>query len=205
MSRRRPWRGIVDVVSGGFPCQDISVANYKAEGISGSRSGLWGQMARIVDEVRPKEVFIENSPMLVGRGLAVVLCDLAEMGFDAEWGIVGAGDVGFLHKRERCWIYAHDPKNANPRIGEPDGIGSDSSFSGWLRPKNIEEWQSRISELAAMDVVSRADSYSEGRRVFYGIPDGLDRLARIGNSQVPRVAAAAFDTLRRLKNERQLP
>jgi DNA (cytosine-5)-methyltransferase 1 len=99
----RPWRGRVDVVSGGFPCQDISAAG-KGAGIEGERSGMWKHMARIVGEVLPRFVFVENSPMLVGRGLAVVLGDLAEMGYDAEWGIVGAHHAGAPHKRDRIWI-----------------------------------------------------------------------------------------------------
>jgi len=103
----RPWRGLVDVVSGGFPCQDISAAGNGA-GIDGTRSGLWSEMARIIGEVRPKVVFVENSPLLVGRGLAVVLGDLAEMGYDAQWCIVSASDVGAPHQRERCWVVAHD-------------------------------------------------------------------------------------------------
>ena len=85
----RPWAGVADIVSGGFPCQDISIAGSGA-GLDGERSGLWREMARIIGEVRPRYALIENSPMLVTRGLDRVLCDLAEMGFDAEWGIVGA-------------------------------------------------------------------------------------------------------------------
>jgi len=103
----RPWRGAVDVVSGGFPCQDISAANAKASGIAGERSGLWREMARIVGEVRPRYVLVENSPMLVGRGLGLVLGDLAAMGYDARWGIVGAWNAGAPHKRDRIWILAH--------------------------------------------------------------------------------------------------
>jgi DNA (cytosine-5)-methyltransferase 1 len=79
----KPWRGIVDVVSGGFPCQDISAAG-KGAGIDGERSGMWGEMARIIREVQPRFVFVENSPMLTSRGLGRVLGDLASMGFDAE-------------------------------------------------------------------------------------------------------------------------
>jgi DNA (cytosine-5)-methyltransferase 1 len=100
-----PWRGIVDVVSGGFPCQDISSAG-KGAGIDGERSGMWGQMARIIGEVRPQYAFIENSPMLTTRGLERVLADLAKMGFDAEWGVLSAADVGANHIRERIWICA---------------------------------------------------------------------------------------------------
>ena len=101
----RPWRGIVDVVSGGFPCQDISAAG-KGAGIDGERSGMWGEMARIIYEVRPKFVFVENSPMLTSRGLGRVFGDLATMGFDAQWGVLGAADVGANHQRNRIWIVA---------------------------------------------------------------------------------------------------
>jgi len=102
-----PWRGLVDVVSGGFPCQDISSAG-KGAGIEGSRSSMWKHMARIIVEVRPRYAFVENSPMLVGRGLSTVLADLAEMGYDAKWGIVGAHHVSAPHRRDRIWIVATD-------------------------------------------------------------------------------------------------
>ena len=101
----KPWRGIVDVVSGGFPCQDISAAG-KGDGLDGERSGMWREMARIIGEVRPRYAFIENSPMLTTRGLERVLADLAKMGFDAEWGVLSAADVGANHKRDRIWIVA---------------------------------------------------------------------------------------------------
>lgn len=110
----RPWRGRVDVISGGFPCQDISCAG-KGAGIDGERSGMWGHMARIVSEVRPEYVFVENSPMLVGRGLTRVISDLAQMGYDARWGIVGAHHVAAPHKRDRIWIVAHATGAGNRR------------------------------------------------------------------------------------------
>lgn len=102
----RPWRGRVDVVSGGFPCQDISAAG-KGAGIDGERSGMWGHMARIVREVEPRFVFVENSPMLTSRGLGRVLGDLAALGYDARWGVLGAHHAGAPHKRDRIWIVAH--------------------------------------------------------------------------------------------------
>ena len=101
----RPWRGVVDIVAGGFPCQDISSAG-KGAGLAGARSGLWSEMARIIGEVGPRFVFVENSPLLRTRGLWVVLKDLAKMGYDARWGIVGADDAGAPHRRKRCWIVA---------------------------------------------------------------------------------------------------
>ena len=102
----RPWQGIVDVISGGFPCQDISVAG-KGAGINGTRSGMWTHMARIIGEVRPRFVFVENSPALLTRGLGVVLGDLAALGYDCRWTVLGAADVGAPHQRDRFWLVAH--------------------------------------------------------------------------------------------------
>ena len=89
-------------ISGGFPCQDISAAG-KGEGINGERSGLWKEFARIVREIRPQYVFLENSNLLVRRGLDVVLTDLAEMRYSLAWGIISAADVGAPHLRKRFW------------------------------------------------------------------------------------------------------
>ena len=104
----RPWRGRVDVVSGGFPCQDISCAG-KGAGIEGARSSMWTHMARIINEVRPAKIVIENSPQLaMGRGLGTVLSDIAKMGiYECRWGVMGARHVAAPHKRDRIWIVAN--------------------------------------------------------------------------------------------------
>jgi len=127
----KPWRGLVDVVAGGFPCQDISAAG-KGAGLDGERSGLWSEMARVIDEVRPRYVFVENSPMLTSRGLGVVLGDLAEMGYNARWGVLGAIDAGAPHKRDRIWILADADETglegaASQRVRS--GEGRDSRLS----------------------------------------------------------------------------
>lgn len=118
-----PWRGRVDVVCGGFPCQDISAAG-KGAGITGERSGLWSEMARVVREVQPQYVFVENSPLLIQRGLGLVLTDLAEMGFDAAWGIVSAEDAAFAggtpaiyHERKRLWLLAESTDSTRIQQG----------------------------------------------------------------------------------------
>ena len=123
----KPWRGRVDVISGGFPCQDISAAG-KGEGITGSRSGLWSEMARIVGEVRPRFVLVENSPLLVSRGIDTVLSDLAEMGLDAEWGVIGAHHAGAPQQRDRIWVLAHtDEARLSSTIrGELGGVYSEN-------------------------------------------------------------------------------
>jgi len=96
----------VDVLCGGFPCQDISLAG-KGAGIEGSRSGLWTHYARIIDEVRPSWVVIENVSALRSRGLDRVLGSLAALGYDAEWHCIPAAYVGAPHRRDRIWIVAH--------------------------------------------------------------------------------------------------
>jgi len=101
-----PWRGIVDVVSGGFPCTDISIAGRGA-GLDGESSSMWYHMARVVSEVRPRFVFVENSPMLIHRGIGRVLGDLSSLGFDTRWTVMGANEVGAPHQRDRTWIVAH--------------------------------------------------------------------------------------------------
>ena len=129
----RPWRGRVDVVSGGFPCQDISCAG-KGAGIEGDRSSMWKHMARIIGEVRPQFAFVENSPMLVGRGLAIVLADLAKLGYDAEWGIVGAHHVAAPHKRDRIWLLSWDSNRVDEKTLREICGGKIANASGIREP-----------------------------------------------------------------------
>jgi DNA (cytosine-5)-methyltransferase 1 len=96
----------VDVLCGGFPCQDISNAG-KREGIDAERSGLWSEYARVIGALRPRYVIVENVSALLGRGLHRVLGDLAALGFDAEWHCIPASAVGAPHRRDRIWIIAH--------------------------------------------------------------------------------------------------
>ncbi len=95
-----------DVICGGFPCQDISVAGRGA-GIGGERSGLWSEFARIIGEVGPRYIIVENVAALLGRGLGSVLGDLASLGYDAEWHCIPASAVGAPHIRDRVWIVAY--------------------------------------------------------------------------------------------------
>jgi len=175
------WRGLVDVVSGGFPCQDISAAG-KGDGLDGARSGMWKQMARIICEVRPRFVLVENSPMLVSRGLGTVLGDLASMGFDAKWGVLGANAVGASHKRERIWIVAN---SISRRL---EGRHNDSPQQD--RPRKNRSTEALVQDQIWPDV-------SDPRT--FGSNDGLssrvDRLKAIGNGQVPLCAATAWKLL----------
>ena len=124
----RPWRGIAQVVSGGFPCQDISVAG-KGDGLEGKRSSMWKEMSRIIGEVRPQYVFVENSPMLTIRGLGTVLGNLSEMGYDCKWGIISASNVGANHQRERIWIVGNtnDYGHSSTEVSSSIEQGSNNS------------------------------------------------------------------------------
>ena len=139
----KPWQGVVDVISGGFPCQDIA-SNGKGDGINGSRSGLWKEMARIIGEVRPQYVFVENSPMLTRRGLGTVLGDLAKMGFNAEWGVVSAAEVGAHHKRSRIWIVANSNNSNGGGNAGGSGAYKNAIKNGTYIPSsinpNLYEW-----------------------------------------------------------------
>ena len=129
----RPWRGRVDVVSGGFPCQDISTAG-KGAGIDGERSGMWAHMARIVREVGPRFVFVENSPALTFRGLDRVLGDLATLGYNAKWGVLSAAGAGAPHLRERIWIVADTGcgwrSSDETQLANAKGFGFETSNNG---------------------------------------------------------------------------
>ena len=104
----KEWRGVVDTIIGGFPCVDISVAGKRAGIKEGNRSGLFYEYCRLIREIRPRYVFIENvSGLLSNRAMSTVLKELSEMGFDAEWGVFSARDVGSTHLRKRVFIMAY--------------------------------------------------------------------------------------------------
>lgn len=94
-------------ICGGFPCQDISIAG-RGTGLDGERSGLWSEMCRIIGEIRPRYIFVENSPMLVVRGLSRVAADITSMGYDFRWGIMGANETGAPHRRDRFWGFGEN-------------------------------------------------------------------------------------------------
>lgn len=172
----KPWRGIVDVVSGGFPCQDIS-STGTGKGLSGERSSMWHHMARVVGEIRPRFVFVENSPMLVTRGLDRVIGDLTTLGYDTRWIVMGASDVGANHQRDRIWIFG---KVANANVPQLKGSKLSSGTSkGYAIAGDARWWK---------------DS-SNVHRVDDGVAARVDRLKAIGNGQVPLCAATAWQIL----------
>jgi DNA (cytosine-5)-methyltransferase 1 len=172
----KPWRGLVDIITGGFPCQDISACG-KGKGLEGERSGLWREMARIVGEIRPDFVLVENSPMLVGRGLAVVLGDLSALGYDARWGVVGAWHCGAPHKRDRIWILAYASGRRLERWPDSESrLAPKLVGAAWLRESPIE---------AAQRILGMGN----------GVAGRMGGLKAVGNGQVPAALALAVSTL----------
>lgn len=139
--------GYTDVLAGGFPCQDVSTAGKRAGIKEGTRSGLWFEFARLIGEIEPRWVIIENVPGLLsvdsGRGMGTILYDLAVRGYDAEWDCISAASVGALHRRDRIFIVAHAngsghlhgqagklPAEAGEHaLGEPIAEGPDVSLA----------------------------------------------------------------------------
>ena len=158
----------IDVLAGGFPCQDISMAGRGA-GLSGSRSGLWFEFHRLIKETQPRYAIIENVAALRHRGLDEVLRSLVEIGYDAEWHCIPASALGAPHQRDRIWIIAY--------LADADGAHSEGR---------------RLSSRA---YAKYADAVSAGwwetepsvGRVANGVPRQSHRLKQLGNAVVPQI------------------
>jgi DNA (cytosine-5)-methyltransferase 1 len=168
----------IDLICGGFPCQDISFAGFGA-GLAGARSGLWGEFARLIGELRPRYVLVENVAALLVRGMGDVLGDLARIGYDAEWSVVSACSVGAPHVRRRVFIVAYpDSIYGRPRLRDtharPDGpVQEIDSLEG-----SRTRWRARMANPSAL--YGGAD----------GLPNGMERNRAIGNAVAPDVAEA---------------
>lgn len=195
----------VDLICGGFPCQDISNAGKQA-GIDGSRSGLWSEYERIVRELRPRYVLVENVAALLVRGMGQVLGDLAAIGYDCEWQCIPAAAVGAPHLRDRIFIVAYTPIERNRSIpiqsrrqnkasshldGRRQALVYANSYQAWRQSRSDEEAEGRW-------MPHLGERFSGGRgpwrtepdvaRVADGIPSRLDRVRGLGNAVVPQVA-----------------
>jgi len=190
-----------DVICGGFPCQDISQAG-KREGIDGERSGLWREYARLVRELRPRLVIVENVAALAIRGLDRVLGDLAALRYDAEWEIVSAWDAGAPHLRKRLFIIALDShshchrspaQRRSPREGEEAGdalgvCGVSLANSQIPRPQGLRG-ENRLRQGGTRPPRGSSGWAAEPSvgRVAYGVSGRVDKLRCLGNAVVPQV------------------
>ena len=191
------WRGRVDIIAAGFPCQPFSAAGQR-RGTDDDR-WLWPAIRRIICDVGPSIVLLENVPGLVRAGLPHVLADLAGLGFDAEWGLLSASAVGAPHRRQRFWLMA-DASGArrDERLRqsiESSAVGrrgvAECGFPP--RPDDHVGWADWIAQDGPEPSVRRSVDESTGRMVK---PDHLaDRLHLLGNGLVPRCAAHAWSQL----------
>ena len=186
----KPWRGIVDIVSGGFPCQGISVAG-KGNGLEDDRSGLWSEMQRIISEVRPRLVFLENSPAITYRGGVRVIEDLTRLGYDCKWGVIGADACGLDHHRARFWMVANrKEKHGNSwNLLEKGAFKTQGKFRRIPGSKISEDWRKSYQGSISVNIF---------RDPSDGLAADVDELAELGNGQVPIVAATAFNILNNL-------
>jgi DNA (cytosine-5)-methyltransferase 1 len=194
----------VDLICGGFPCQDISVAG-KGAGLAGARSGLWREYARIVDEVRPRWVLIENVPALRTRGLRTVLSDLHACGYDAEWDGLSAAHVGAPHRRDRLFVVAHS-RSESLRLQQRRGRWANGPrtfvFGRDGQPRDVAdangaglalggEQSARVEQPTAERAGAPSHPWTsepDVGRVAHGVPARVDRLRCLGNAVVPQVA-----------------
>lgn len=170
---------VPNVLCGGFPCQDISLAG-KGAGIDGKQSGLWREYARLIGEIRPRYVIVENVAMLLVRGFDRVLGDLAALGYDAEWECIPASAFGAPHRRDRIWIVAYANKDKY--------FSSITSFMRITHSKIFTQWNRGNDELGAIHGFEQNNSYAGIRGEIHGIPNWLDRLRGLGNAIVPQIA-----------------
>lgn len=205
----KPWRGVVDVVSGGFPCQDISSAG-KGAGLDGARSSMWFNMLRIISEVQPEYCFIENSPHLRTKGLVTVLQGLAEAGYDAAWCVLSAEDLGANHERKRMWILGRKATNSNLLGKSVCTINAEAQrvqrTSGICKEETTYSYMSQ-QQRGCISSGGQSKDTNPGLGTWWqtspsvyrmddGVAFGMDRLKAIGNGQVPIVAATAFTYLK---------
>lgn len=155
----KQFRGSIDVVCGGFPCQDLSNAGKKA-GISGERSGLYREMLRIIGECLPRYAIFENVSALLsgdkGRWFAQFLYDLASLGYDAEWHCISASFIGAPHHRDRIWIiaYPNDNGQSAAKVGPGFREGNDNS-------KKRKESASELDGLFSKGISANTESWDD--------------------------------------------
>jgi len=171
-----------DIICGGFPCQDIA-APGKGGGLDGEQSGLWREYARLVRELRPRYVIVENSPILLSRGLGHILGDLATVGYDAEWSVFSACRVGASHTRERLFIVAY-PDMDGRQASRSKGNGNDATI---LRRRIDPGYLQEIALAVSRDSGKAFAREPELDRVADGVPDRVDRLHGLGNSVIPQI------------------
>lgn len=182
----------IDIIVGGFPCQDISVAG-KGAGLEGQRSGLFYEVVRLAKEIEPTFLFLENVPAIRTRGLDRVIEELTEAGYDCRWTMLSAADVGAPHKRERWFCLARRRlSNARSEHDQSNTRSVDqTSCQGQQQIGRNGPHCMGTSQLESIDW--KAEPTLD--RMVNGVPHQMDRIKRLGNAVVPQQAKIAFEIL----------
>ena len=178
------YTGKVDCIHAGFPCQDISVAGKQAGVSEGTRSGLYREVLRIANIVRPRYLFLENVAAILSNGLGTVLRDLDAMGYDTRWLCIRASDVGAEHSRDRWFALATDTKNEHVQKSK---VVEKKKSNGKFGGTSCDVSRVRASEWSIHKPSMVRESHDVSNWV--GVAKGL------GNAQVPLQAAAAWRLL----------
>ncbi|AZB23608.1 DNA (cytosine-5-)-methyltransferase [Chryseobacterium bernardetii] len=185
------YKGTIDIISGGFPCQDISISGRGA-GINGTKSGLWSELCRVISEVLPGYTLIENSPQITKKGFEKILYDLHEIGYDAEWENFYASEFGKYHHRERLYILAYP--NAQRRRGILHYI-----------KRSLAEKNSKTNTLDSQCSPFLQFEQRFGEPPVFGVVDGLakrldsrKRLGGCGNAVVKDIPLRIFKEIKDL-------
>ena len=178
----------VDIICGGFPCQDISAAG-KGKGIEhGDRSGLWRQMHRLINHLQPRVAVLENVPALLwkNRGMHIVLQDLASIGYDAEWCTISARQFGAPHLRKRVFIIANTIfEHSNSEHIKAKSTNTESMETQRLSQRRCSK-DDGIQQRDYQNYWERFPTQPALRHRDDGVPDRLARLRALGNSIVPQ-------------------
>lgn len=172
--------GAIEIICGGFPCQDISTSGQKS-GIQGERSSLWGEYARLIGELRPRYAIVENVAALLYRGIDVVLADLAEIGYDAEWHCIPACAVGADHRRDRVWIVAYPEGERRGSILQESGLFQEAVQRSTRLAGDRRTFYAADAKRVLRETEPGLD------RVADGIPDRIHRCKGVGNAVYPDI------------------
>lgn len=213
------FKGAIDIIYGGFPCQDISIAGH-GKGLEGERSGLFFEIVRLAEEIKPKFIFLENVPAITSRGGCTVTREITALGYDCRWCVISAASVGALHRRERWFLLAHAngercdteqrresfrfkkeiPKSSNSNLETDSYALRESSQQADQETQSKQtEWTTRRGFAGQHWPFESREHWQETLssmgKSSYGISYHVDRLRALGNSVVPIQAKEAFKIL----------
>lgn len=200
----------IDIIFGGFPCQGFSVAGL-GKGLADERTGLFSEMLRLIKEIKPKWIFLENVPGITSRGGTGMVREITSLGYDSRWCVISAASVGALHKRER-WFFLANSMPSRLEVSRTEELKKKSIEYFCKNDSNTQSIQGQQPDMQAMPLCCGGQTWGNNARVYWpfesrthwqevvsdvcrvtdGVPRGMDRLKALGNSVVPQQVRKAF-------------